>query len=171
MPNEMQMNPDYQLVMTFLQNIRPGDMDEESAKQLMAIGQRIQGGGVLTDREREMFTSVVGATDRFPVEQMDTFPQGTNPDIMKKPDMAPMAGMMPDAPMAPMADAPKAPMAGMTGMAPNAPSPEMLAPARPQNNVMGLQEAIDAGFVTVNRPQTRPSAPMTSMRPQTRRTQ
>ena len=169
MPNEMQMNPDYQLVMTFLQNIRPGDMDEESAKQLMAIGQRIQGGGVLTDREREMFTSVVGATDRFPVEQMDTFPQGTNPDIMKKPDMAPMAGMMPDSPMAPMADAPKPPMAGMTGMpgkAGMAPSGDM-APS----NVMGLQEAIDAGFVTVNRPQTRPSAPMTSMRPQTRRTQ
>jgi len=169
MPNEMQMNPDYQLVMTFLQNIRPGDMDEESAKQLMAIGQRIQGGGVLTDREREMFTSVVGATDRFPVEQMDTFPQGTNPDIMKKPDMAPMApmadapmaGMMPDAPMAPMAGRP--PMPGKAGMAPSGD----MAPS----NVMGLQEAIDAGFVTVNRPQTRPSAPMTSMRPQTRRTQ
>ena len=223
MPNEMQMNPDYQLVMTFLQNIRPGDMDEESAKQLMAIGQRIQGGGVLTDREREMFTSVVGATDRFPVEQMDTFPQGTNPDIMKKPDMgpaqsdlmdiiqrkesggqmtefeenraleilsrmkgkagmtelefedmkrrilepmapmadAPMAGMMPDAPMAPMAGRP--PIPGKAGMAPSGD----MAPS----NVMGLQEAIDAGFVTVNRPQTRPSAPMTSMRPQTRRTQ
>ncbi|MDC3296230.1 hypothetical protein OAU55_01115 [Candidatus Pelagibacter sp.] len=85
MPNEMQMNPDYQLVMTFLQNITPGDMDEESANQLMAIGQRIMGGGTLTDREREMFKSVVTATDRFPVEQMDTFPQGTNPDIMKQP--------------------------------------------------------------------------------------
>ena len=214
MPNEMQMNPDYQLVMTFLQNIRPGDMDEESAKQLMAIGQRIQGGGVLTDREREMFTSVVGATDRFPVEQMDTFPQGTNPDIMKQPDMDPAQSALMDIiqrnesggqmteieqrkaleilsrmkgkagmtelefedmkrrilePMAPMADAPMAgmmPDAGNAGTAGMAPSGDM-APS----NVMGLQEAIDAGFVTVNRPQTRPSAPMTSMRPQTRRTQ
>jgi len=193
MPNEMQMNPDYQLVMTFLQNIRPGDMDEESAKQLMAIGQRIQGGGVLTDREREMFTSVVGATDRFPVEQMDTFPQGTNPDIMKDfsmgrvsegemrlaMDKAMPTNLTPEqmdqfmekknAAMARMADAPMAPMAGrppMPGKAGMAPSGDM-APS----NVMGLQEAIDAGFVTVNRPQTRPSAPMTSMRPQTRRTQ
>ena len=85
---DITQNPDYQLVMTFLQNIRPGDMDEESAQQLMAIGQRIQGGGVLTDREREMFEAVVGATDRFPVEQMNSFPQGnTNPDIMKDPSM------------------------------------------------------------------------------------
>jgi len=202
MPNEMQMNPDYQLVMTFLQNIRPGDMDEESAKQLMAIGQRIQGGGVLTDREREMFTSVVGATDRFPVEQMDTFPQGTNPDIMKDFSMGrvsegemrlAMNKAMPtnltpeqmdqfmekkNAAMAKMADATmdgrarmdkgaqmagRPPMPGKAGMAPSGD----MAPS----NVMGLQEAIDAGFVTVNRPQTRPSAPMTSMRPQTRRTQ
>jgi len=192
MPNEMQMNPDYQLVMTFLQNIRPGDMDEESAKQLMAIGQRIQGGGVLTDREREMFTSVVGATDRFPVEQMDTFPQGTNPDIMKKPDMDAMSDAelrlamstaMPtnltpeqmdqfmakkNAAMARMADAPMAPMAGRPPMPETA---GMAGPDMAPSNVMGLQEAIDAGFVTVNRPQTRPSAPMTSMRPQTRRTQ
>ena len=85
---DITQNPDYQLVMTFLQNIRPGDMDEESAQQLMAIGQRIQGGGVLSDREREMFEAVVGATDRFPVEQMNSFPQGnTNPDIMKDPSM------------------------------------------------------------------------------------
>jgi len=86
--NDIKDNPDYQLVMTFLQNIRPGDMDEESSQQLMAIGQRIQGGGTLTDREREMFEAVVGATDRFPTEQMDSFPQGTNPDIMKQPDMS-----------------------------------------------------------------------------------
>ena len=45
----------------------------------MAIGQRIMGGGTLTDREREMFESVVTATDRFPVEQMDTFPTRYKP--------------------------------------------------------------------------------------------
>ena len=35
-----------------------------------------------------MFESVVTATDRFPVEQMDTFPQGTNPAIMNDPPQA-----------------------------------------------------------------------------------
>jgi len=101
MPNEMMMdqpgamsdgemgmvqNADLKLVMTFLQNIKPGDMSPEAADQLMGIGQRIQGGGSLSDNEREMLESVVMATDRFPTEQMATFPQGnTNPDIMKDP--------------------------------------------------------------------------------------
>ena len=58
---EVKENPDYQLVMKFLQLIKPGDMDEQSANQLMMIGQRIQNGGALSDREREMFQSVVGA--------------------------------------------------------------------------------------------------------------
>jgi len=59
--NEMTDNPDYRLVMDFLQSINPGDMDEESAEQLMQIGQRIEGGGQLTEKETEMFMSVVGA--------------------------------------------------------------------------------------------------------------
>jgi len=59
--NEMTDNPDYRLVMDFLQSINPGDMGEESAEQLMQIGQRIEGGGQLSDQEREMFMSVVGA--------------------------------------------------------------------------------------------------------------
>ena len=63
MDEEMQMNPDFQLVMKFLQNIRPGDMDEESSQQLMAIGQRIQNGGALSDKEREMFEGVLGASN------------------------------------------------------------------------------------------------------------
>ena len=58
---EVKENPDYQLVMKFLQLIKPGDMDEQSANQLMMIGQRIQNGGALSDREREMFQGVVGA--------------------------------------------------------------------------------------------------------------
>ena len=91
----MVQNADLKLVMTFLQNIRPGDMSPEAAEQLMNIGQRIQGGGSLSDNEREMFTSVVGETARFPVEQMATFPQGTNPDIMKDPSSAVRAGEMP----------------------------------------------------------------------------
>ena len=64
--NEMTDNPDYRLVMDFLQSINPGDMDEESAEQLMKIGQRIEGGGQLSDQEREMFMSVVGAMPMNP---------------------------------------------------------------------------------------------------------
>ena len=60
MSEEILANPDYQLVIAFLQNITPGDMSPEAANQLIAIGQRIQGGGVLTDKEREMFIEVVG---------------------------------------------------------------------------------------------------------------
>jgi len=117
--NDIKDNPDYQLVMTFLQNIRPGDMDEESSQQLMAIGQRIQGGGTLTDREREMFEAVVGATDSFPTEQMDSFPQGTNPDIMKAPAIRDSnMGSVSDAEMRMMQD-------GAQGMAPAAPAQGM----------------------------------------------
>ena len=178
MPNEMQMNPDYQLVMSFLQKIRPGDMDEESAQQLMIIGQRIQAGGVLSDQEREMFQSVVGATDRFPVEQMDTFPQGTNPAIMKQPaqgmgatsdaEMKMMQGMAPAQRMGAMSDAerrmmqPMAPAQGMGAMS----DAEM---QMRQGGAMNMQEMIDAGIIVPKRPMTRPTAPMTSMRPQTRR--
>jgi hypothetical protein len=68
MNEDMQSNPDYQLVMKFLQSIRPGDMDDESAQQLIAIGQRIQNGGVLSDREREMLNSVVRAMPQMPMD-------------------------------------------------------------------------------------------------------
>ena len=182
MPN-INENPDYQLVMKFLQNIRPGDMDEESANQLMMIGQRIQGGGVLSDREREMFEEVVGATDRFPVEQMDTFPRGgTNPDIMNNPairdsnmgsvsdaDMRMSEGEMNRSYQVDDGEMQMTPsqMRAMQESGAITPMPEM-APT-PQNNVMSLQEAIDAGFVTPTRPQTRPTAPMQSPRPQMRR--
>ena len=91
----MVQNADLKLVMTFLQNIKPGDMSPEAADQLMGIGQRIQGGGSLSDNEREMLESVVMATDRFPTEEIGTLPQGnTNPDIMKDPAQ----GMAPAAP-------------------------------------------------------------------------
>jgi hypothetical protein len=78
MNEDMQSNPDYQLVMKFLQSIRPGDMDDESAQQLIAIGQRIQNGGVLSDREREMLTSVVGAMPKVP-EGASSMPCHGNP--------------------------------------------------------------------------------------------
>lgn len=66
MAENMKANPDYQLVMRFLELIQPGDMDEDSANQLMMIGQRIQSGGALSDKEREMFQSVVGAMPANP---------------------------------------------------------------------------------------------------------
>ena len=76
MPNITE-NPDYRLVMTFLQNIRPGDMDQESSEQLMMIGQRIQAGGALTDREREMFEAVVGAMPSYaPANNLGSMSEG-----------------------------------------------------------------------------------------------
>jgi hypothetical protein len=186
---DITQNPDYQLVMKFLQNIRPGDMDQESSDQLMMIGQRIQAGGALTDREREMFEAVVGATDRFPVEQMDSFPQGTNPDIMKDPSMGAvsegemrlaMDTAMPtnltpeqmDQFMAAKNAAQEAERRGidMQGeragarMMPDTPRPQMAPDA---GRVMSVDDAIAAGFVTPTRPQARPTAPM---RPQMRPT-
>ena len=59
--NEMQTNPDLDLVMNYLTSIRPGDMSPEASEQLMMIGKRIQAGGSLTDQEREMFQGVMGA--------------------------------------------------------------------------------------------------------------
>jgi len=75
MPN-INENPDYQLVMKFLQNIRPGDMDEESANELMMIGQRIQGGDELTDIEREMFEAVVGSMPKMPMDPNSAVREG-----------------------------------------------------------------------------------------------
>jgi len=58
---EVKENPDYQLVMKFLELVTPGNMDRQSSNQLMMIGERIANGGSLSDKEREMFQSVVGA--------------------------------------------------------------------------------------------------------------
>tara|TARA_R110000796_G_scaffold178629_1_gene295316 strand:+ start:197 stop:637 length:441 start_codon:yes stop_codon:yes gene_type:complete len=68
MADDITQNPDYRLVMTFLKNINPGDMDQESSEQLRMIGQRIQAGGALTDREREMLQAVVGAMPQMPTD-------------------------------------------------------------------------------------------------------
>jgi len=125
---DMRRKEQLELVLTFLQNIKPGDMSPEAAEQLMNMGRGLtQGGPLLDDNQVEAIRSVVGERDRFPVEQMATFPQGTNPDIMK----APAQGMAPDAPAQ-----------GMGAMS---------------DREMQM------------RPQTRPTAPMTSVRPQTRR--
>jgi hypothetical protein len=66
MENDITANPDYQLIMSFLKSIRPGDMSDEAATQLKMIGERIQSGGSLSDQEREMFQSVMGAMPLHP---------------------------------------------------------------------------------------------------------
>ena len=187
---DITQNPDYQLVMKFLQNIRPGDMDQESSDQLMMIGQRMQAGGALTDREREMFEAVVGATDRFPVEQMDTFPQGTNPDIMKDPSMGAMSeGEMRLAMDTAMPTNLTPKQMDQFMAAKNAAQGEMMGTYQVDDGemqmtpsqmramqesgaitpdagrVMSVDDAIAAGFVTPTRPKARPTAPMQSLRP------
>jgi len=160
---DITQNPDYQLVMKFLQNIRPGDMDQESSDQLMMIGQRMQAGGALTDREREMFEAVVGATDRFPVEQMDSFPQGgTNPDIMKDPSMGAMSeGEMMGTYQVDDGEMQMTPSQMRAMQESGAITPDA-------GRVMSLDDAIAAGLVNPTRPKARPTAPMQSMRPQAR---
>ena len=129
MPNITE-NPDYRLVMTFLQNIRPGDMDQESSDQLMMIGQRIEAGGALTDREREMFESVVS--------NMPAMPEAMTPRETTG------AAMMPPPP----------PMPSQDGMTYGPSSGVTVDP-----NVMDMQQMMDAGIVSPTRPQGRP-APM-----------
>jgi hypothetical protein len=68
MENDITANPDYQLIMSFLKSIRPGDMSDEAATQLKMIGERIQSGGSLSDQEREMFQSVMGAMPQMPMD-------------------------------------------------------------------------------------------------------
>ena len=167
---DITQNPDYQLVMKFLQNIRPGDMDQESSDQLMMIGQRMQAGGALTDREREMFEAVVGATDRFPVEQMDSFPQGgTNPDLMRQSTGAAMTprettgAAMTDAEMMGTYQVDDGEMQ-MTPSQMRA-MQESGAITPDAGRVMSVDDAIAAGFVTPTRPKARPTAPMQSLRP------
>ena len=84
MDEKMQANPDYQLVMRFLSSITPGDMDKEAADQLRMIGQRIQAGGALSDKEREMFQSVVGAMPAMP-DEMPPMPMDPNQGVYMPP--------------------------------------------------------------------------------------
>ncbi len=52
---------DLNLIMTMMRSIKPGDMSEEAANELMMIGQRIQNGGRLSDQERDAITQVMRA--------------------------------------------------------------------------------------------------------------
>ena len=203
MEEEILANPDYQLVMSFLQSIRPGDMSPEAANQLIGIGQRIQGGGVLTDREREMFTAVVGnisqkqnsydidgktvpmtpsardslvnsgqitqdklnyqvdgQTVPMTQEQYGTEMQSGNitPDLpsMDGETYGPSSGVTVD------------PNVGNMGQVSDADIKMYMDNLPAPSNVMDMQQMIDAGIINPQRPQMRPTAPMTSQRPQMR---
>ena len=164
MDQEMQRNPDYNLVMKFLSSITPGDMDKESADQLMMIGQRIQAGGSLTDKEREMFQSVVSAmpemADMVTSGQMS---QGEAAMGMAGPGMtdAQRAIMENEAYNRRLAE--EMAMPSKDGMNYSQSSGVSMEP-----NVMGIQEMIEAGIVKPTRPMARPAAPMKSPRPQAR---
>jgi hypothetical protein len=136
---DITQNPDYKLVMTFLQNITPGDMDAQSAEQLMAIGQRIQNGGTLTEREREMLNSVVRAMPQMPMDPGSAVREGEMP---MDPGSAVRRGEMPS-------------LDGMT--------------YGPSSGVttMDMQQMIDAGIINPNRPRPRPEN-LGQMRPRPR---
>jgi hypothetical protein len=184
MPNITE-NPDYRLVMTFLQNIRPGDMDQESSEQLMMIGQRIQAGGALTDREREMFEAVVGAMPQMPETEMsyevDGRMESMSPQMMDSmvrsggitqegmpmdPNSAVRAGEMPmydqRMPMDPNSAVRPSEMPSQDGK-----TYSQSSGVTPANNVMTLEEAVAAGIVA---PTARPQARPAPMRPQARPT-
>ena len=141
---DITQNPDYKLVMTFLQNIRPGDMDAQSAEQLMAIGQRIQNGGTLTEREREMLNSVVRAMPQMPMDPGSAVREGEMP----------MAQM----PMDPGSAVRRGEMPSLDGMT-----------YGPSSGVttMDMQQMIDAGIINPNRPRPRPEN-LGQMRPRPR---
>jgi hypothetical protein len=159
---DITQNPDYKLVMTFLQNIRPGDMDQESAEQLMAIGQRIQNGGTLTEREREMLNSVVRAMPQMPMDPGSAVREGEMPmaQMPMDPGSAVRRGEMPMAqmPMDPRSAARQSELPSLDGMT-----------YGPSSGVttMDMQQMIDAGIINPNRPRPRPEN-LGQMRPRPR---
>lgn len=175
MEEEILANPDYQLVMSFLQSIRPGDMSPEAANQLIGIGQRIQGGGVLTDREREMFTAVVGnISQKMPEQQMSYNVDGqTVPMTQEQYGTEMQSGnITPDLPSldgetyGPSSGVTVDPNVGNMGQVSDADIKMYMDNLPAPSNVMDMQQMIDAGIINPERPPMRPSAaPMTSQRP------
>ena len=165
-------NPDYQLVMTFLQNIRPGDMDQESSEQLMMIGQRIQAGGALTDREREMFEAVVSNMPSYaPANNLGSMSEGEmsyqvdgGTESMTPSNMESLrnSGQISEDEYTYMVDGQPQAMtpSQMGGMQ----SSGAITPTPAPSNVMNMDDAIAAGLVNPTRPQARPAP----MRPQAR---
>ena len=157
---DITQNPDYRLVMTFLQNIRPGDMDQESSEQLMMIGQRIQAGGALSDREREMFEAVVG---NMPEQQMSYQVDGGT-ESMTPSNMESLrnSGQISEDEYTYMVD--NQPQAMTPSQLGGMQSSGAITPTPAPSNVMNMDDAIAAGLVNPTRPQARPAP----MRPQAR---
>ena len=174
MAEDMQSNPDYQLVMTFLRNITPGDLSPEAANQLIAIGQRIQGGGVLSDKEREMFTAVVGNISQS--YDVDGRVERMSPEIM---DAMVSSGQITQDELNYQVDGQVVPMTQNQygtemqsgNITPDLPSADGMTYGPSSGvsmdpNVMDMQQMIDAGIINPQRPPMRPSAaPMTSPPP------
>tara|TARA_R110000772_G_scaffold217496_1_gene327932 strand:+ start:567 stop:1067 length:501 start_codon:yes stop_codon:yes gene_type:complete len=165
MADDITQNPDYRLVMAFLKNINPGDMDQESSEQLRMIGQRIKAGGALTDREREMFEAIVGAMPQMPMDpNMGAMSEGE----MNLPIARPIAeGEMNVAMPSNMTEAEMV-------QAEEDAYFERLRLEQEQmynmNQEAMRQQTQSPVPMTSPRPQMRPSAPMTSPRPQMRPT-
>ena len=68
--DEMRMNPDMMLFQDMVQKITPGDMSKEAEDGLRMVLERLKSGGAMTEKEREMFASVIGAMPR-------TMPRGS----------------------------------------------------------------------------------------------
>jgi len=68
--DEMRMNPDMMLFQEMVQKITPGDMSKEAEDGLRMVLERLKSGGAMTEKEREMFASVIGAMPR-------TMPRGS----------------------------------------------------------------------------------------------
>ena len=192
MPNITE-NPDYQLVMKFLQNIRPGDMDQESADQLLMIGERMKAGGSLNEREREMLEAVVGAMPSYaPANNLGSMSEGERSYEVdgRMENMSPQmmdsmvssgqisrgeAAMAMDEKPMPMYDQRMPSQDGMSyspssGVTSAMPSQDgktysQSSGVTPANNVMTLEEAVAAGIVA---PTMRPQARPAPMRPQAR---
>ena len=187
MPNITE-NPDYRLVMTFLQNIRPGDMDQESADQLLMIGERMKAGGSLNDREREMLEAVVGAMPSYaPANNLGSMSEGErsyevdgrmenmSPQMMdsmvSSGDITQEGMPMPmyDQRMPSQDGMSYSPSSGVTSAMPSQDGKtySQSSGVTPANNVMTLEEAVAAGIVA---PTMRPQARPAPMRPQARPT-
>jgi hypothetical protein len=137
-------------------------MDQESAEQLMAIGQRIQNGGTLTEREREMLNSVVRAMPQMPMDPGSAVREGEMPmaQMPMDPGSAVRRGEMPmpQMPMDPRSAARQSELPSLDGMT-----------YGPSSGVttMDMQQMIDAGIINPNRPRPRPEN-LGQMRPRPR---
>ena len=164
--NEMQTNPDLDLIMNYLTSIRPGDMSPEASEQLMMIGKRIQAGGSLTDQEREMFQGVMGAMQAGAVSPVGQINEGQT--AQQRLEAQAIATQMPDT-MTYMIDG--EPMEMATDTYNEAVRLGIITPDTVMENIDGMEIARPPMTVDSSiRPRTRPNnlGTMGETRPQLR---